>query len=71
VLDNCEQVVEAGPQVLALLARCLQLHVLATSREILRVHGEQQYPVPPLPLPAASAPPDVAALRTIRRLRSL
>jgi predicted ATPase/DNA-binding CsgD family transcriptional regulator len=52
VLDNFEHVVAAAPVVTELLARCPELHILVTSRVTLRVQGEQEYPVPPLGLPA-------------------
>ena len=52
VLDNCEQVLEAAPDVAALLAACPELMILATSREPLRVRAEREYPLLPLPLPA-------------------
>ncbi|MFL5761448.1 MAG: LuxR C-terminal-related transcriptional regulator [Thermomicrobiales bacterium] len=51
VLDNFEQVLAAAPDVTALLAACPGLKVLATSRVVLHVAGEQDFPVPPLPLP--------------------
>jgi predicted ATPase/class 3 adenylate cyclase len=51
VLDNFEQVVEAAPLVGELLAGCPDLKVLATSRSVLRVYGEREYPVPAMSLP--------------------
>jgi predicted ATPase len=48
LLDNLEQVIEAAPQLSALLEACPNLSLLCTSRELLRVHGEVDYPVPPL-----------------------
>ena len=51
VLDNFEQVLAAAPMVSQLLVAALGLKVLATSRVMLHLRGEQEYPVPPLPLP--------------------
>ncbi len=48
ILDNLEQVVAAAPALAALLGRCPGLTILATSREILRLSGEQEVRVPPL-----------------------
>ena len=45
---NFEHVVEAATGLSELLASCPNLHLLVTSREVLRVPGEQAYPVPPL-----------------------
>jgi predicted ATPase/class 3 adenylate cyclase len=63
VLDNCEHVV-AGVTGLVreLLPACARLHVLATSREPLRVPGELERPVPPLDRPARDAPESLERL---------
>ena len=54
VLDNFEHVLEAAPLVVDLIEGSELVTVLVTSREILRVYGEREYPVPPLPVPAPS-----------------
>jgi predicted ATPase/class 3 adenylate cyclase/DNA-binding XRE family transcriptional regulator len=62
ILDNFEQVVEAVPVVTDLLARCPRLRVLVTSREGLRVRGEQEVAVLPLARPEPSQLLPLAAL---------
>ena len=54
LLDNCEHVLAAAAALVGtLLDRCPALQVLATSRAPLRVRGEQELPVDPLPVPTA------------------
>ncbi|MDQ3964228.1 MAG: hypothetical protein M3277_10015 [Actinomycetota bacterium] len=48
LLDNFEQIVDAAPELSAVLKECPNLRVLVTSRELLRIDGEVDYPVPPL-----------------------
>jgi len=55
VLDNFEQVLEAAPLLAELLHRAPGLHVLVTSRVVLRVRGEHEWRVAPLPGPPAGA----------------
>jgi predicted ATPase len=53
LLDNLEQVVDAAPELAALVESCPNLRLLVTSRELLRVRGEVEYPVQPLAEPEA------------------
>ncbi len=51
VLDNVEHLVEAASVVATLLGACPHVTVLATSRTVLNISGEQRFPVSPLALP--------------------
>ena len=51
LLDNFDQVISAAPLIADLLAAAPHLTFLVTSREPLRIPGEQELPVPPLALP--------------------
>jgi predicted ATPase/DNA-binding SARP family transcriptional activator/DNA-binding CsgD family transcriptional regulator len=62
VLDNFEQVVAAAPAVAALLEAAPEVRAIVTSRQRLRVRGEQKYAVGPLLLPDTAELADVAAL---------
>jgi predicted ATPase/class 3 adenylate cyclase len=47
VLDDCEHLIDAASALVArIVTSCPDVHVLATSRERLRVEGEVTYPVP-------------------------
>jgi predicted ATPase/DNA-binding CsgD family transcriptional regulator len=50
-LDNLAHLLAAGPDLALLLAACPALTLLVTSRAALRVSGEHEFAVPPLPLP--------------------
>ena len=51
LLDNFEHIMAASSLVVELLDSSSTLKVLVTSRAALRVYGEHEFPVPPLPLP--------------------
>lgn len=51
VIDNFEHVMDAAPIVSELLAASPRLKVLATSREVLKLYGENQFYLPPLDMP--------------------
>jgi predicted ATPase len=54
LLDNFEHVLDAATVVVDLLSSCPKLSILVTSRVVLRVYGEQEFPVAPLALPHAN-----------------
>ncbi len=58
LLDNFEQVLEAAPGLSDLLAACPHLKLLVTSRAVLHIRGEHEFPVPPLALPDLTDLPD-------------
>lgn len=52
ILDNCEHLIQACAQLAeTLLHACPDLHILATSREMLSIDGEKVYLVPSLTTP--------------------
>jgi predicted ATPase/class 3 adenylate cyclase len=63
ILDNFEQVLDAALAVEHLLSHAPGLKVMVTSRSVLSVYGEREYPVPPLELP------DLGSAEILDRLR--
>lgn len=55
VIDNFEHVIEAAPLLSTLLAGAAAIRVVVTSREVLRLYGEQEYPVSVLTVPNKEA----------------
>jgi predicted ATPase/class 3 adenylate cyclase len=49
ILDNFEHLTQASPMIAQILEGCPNLKILATSRIVLRLQWEWEYPVPPLP----------------------
>ena len=62
LIDNFEHLLAAAPLLSELLALAPGLKMLVTSRAALRVHDENEFPLPPLALPDRSALSSVEAL---------
>jgi predicted ATPase len=62
VLDNFEQVTGAAPVLAELLAAAPGLVLLVTSRAVLRLRGEHEFPVAPLSVPPPGVDPDPGQL---------
>jgi len=56
VLDNLEHLIQAAPLLPEMLGKSPGSAALVTSREALRLYGEQEYPVPPLSVGNGSSP---------------
>jgi predicted ATPase/class 3 adenylate cyclase len=70
VVDNFEQVAEAGPLIEELLTAAPELRTMVTSRVVLSLRGEQEYAVPPLHIPdPGRLPRDLAALSAVEAVR--
>jgi len=64
VLDNCEHVIDASATLAELIFKEIPgVHILATSREALRVEGEHVYWLPPLDSPAPDSSLKAADVR--------
>jgi predicted ATPase/class 3 adenylate cyclase len=62
ILDNFEHVTEASPLVARILSACPCVKILATSRAVLRLSGEQEFLVPPMALPDPDRLPEMRLL---------
>jgi len=69
VLDNFEQVMGAAPLVADLLSAAAGVVALVTSRTVLRLSGEHEFPVPALPVPRAGADQDAADVQRYPSVR--
>jgi predicted ATPase/DNA-binding CsgD family transcriptional regulator len=66
VLDNFEQVVTAGPRMRELLEASPGVTLLITSRIALRLSGEREFPVAPLPLSSSTRVDDAGKSGAVR-----
>jgi predicted ATPase/class 3 adenylate cyclase len=70
VVDNFEQVAEAGPVIEELLTAAPKLRTMVTSRVVLSLRGEQEYAVPPLHVPDPQRlPRDLSVLSAVEAVR--
>lgn len=69
VLDNLEHLLPAAPWVATLLQTYPEVTALVTSRERLRIAGEQEMPVLPLAVPDRTTSPSLADLRESAAVR--
>ena len=71
VLDNFEHLLSAAPLVTDLLSSAAQVKALVTSREILHLYGEHEFPVPPLELLDVQRLPTTQSLAFYSRYSSI
>jgi predicted ATPase len=62
LLDNFEQVIPAAPLLSELCAACLSAKALVTSRALLHLSGEHEFPLSPMPVPDPGRLPQPDAL---------
>ncbi|NND34903.1 MAG: tetratricopeptide repeat protein, partial [Saprospiraceae bacterium] len=71
LLDNFEHVMDAAFQLNKLLGSCPNLKILVTSRIVLNINGEYEYPVPQLPLPQRDKYHSIKELQAIPSVQLL
>lgn len=69
VLDNFEHVIAAATKVADLLGAAPQLTVLVTSREVLHLYREHEFPVPSLSIPDVQRLPALVELNKYEAVR--
>ncbi|MBI5030658.1 MAG: tetratricopeptide repeat protein [Chloroflexi bacterium] len=71
IVDNFEHLIPAAPLVTDLLTAAPQVKALVTSREILHLYGEHEFPVPPLELLDVQRLPTTQSLTFYSRYSSI
>lgn len=66
ILDNFEQLLDGAGVIADLLSSAPSLRTLVTSRSPLRLHGEREYPVPPLDVPRSNQRGEVESSDAIK-----
>ena len=69
ILDNFEHLLASAPVVTRLLQETGAVRFLVSSRSSLRVSGEQECPIPPLPVPDPEMGPTAASLANCESVR--
>jgi predicted ATPase/tRNA A-37 threonylcarbamoyl transferase component Bud32 len=69
VLDNFEQIASGAPRLGPLLESTRELKILVTSRTVLHIRGEHEFPVPALTLPDLEKNPSLETLEGIPSVR--
>ena len=71
LVDNFEQVISAAPLLSELLSAAGELKLLVTSREALRLRGEQEFPLAPLELSGHAQTPDLLPVESLLQYSSI
>ncbi len=69
LLDNFEQILQAGPQVADLLEACPKVKILVTSRAPLHLRAEKEFLIPPLVAPPIKGTREILSLTQYSAVR--